>query len=102
MSRNLWRKTNSHKSIRGSGNTLRFGCGVERALQRRDGPILRGSSLQLFVNQENIDGLLRRPNMCNEVHEDIGELVGTVYTVRDLLAIVDALDGDGELHYWGE
>lgn len=39
----------------------------------------------------------------NSTHvQDIGELVGTAYTARDMMHIVDALGEDGLLRYWGE
>lgn len=31
-----------------------------------------------------------------------GQLVGTVYTVRDIFQIVDALGGDRMLRFWGK
>ena len=39
-------------------------------------------------------------NIC-EVNDDIGEYVGTAFVARDLMEVVDALDEDGKLRYWG-
>lgn len=39
-------------------------------------------------------------NIC-EVNDDIGEYIGTAFVARDLMEVVDALDEDGKLRYWG-
>jgi hypothetical protein len=31
-----------------------------------------------------------------------GDLIGTAFTIRDMMQIVDALEDDGLLRYWGE
>ncbi|GAM88007.1 hypothetical protein ANO11243_060360 [Dothideomycetidae sp. 11243] len=38
---------------------------------------------------------------CAEAISDFGDLVGTAFTARDMMQIVDALNEDGLLHYWG-
>lgn len=38
---------------------------------------------------------------CKETLEG-GELVGTAFVARDLMQVVDALDEDGLLRYWGK
>lgn len=40
-------------------------------------------------------------NACQENSKDIGRLVGTTFTARDMMRIVDALEEDGLLRYWG-
>lgn len=41
-------------------------------------------------------------SVCNETIEgDEGELIGTAFVARDMMQIVDALDEDGMLRYWG-
>jgi hypothetical protein len=40
---------------------------------------------------------------CYEYAKDRGtEYLGTVYTVRDVMQMVDALGGDQKLRFWGE
>ena len=39
---------------------------------------------------------------CSTEAKSIGELVGTAFTARDMMQIVDALGGDGLLRYWGK
>lgn len=31
-----------------------------------------------------------------------GELIGTAFVARDFMSVVDALNEDGKLRYWGE
>ncbi|KAL9003299.1 MAG: hypothetical protein Q9188_003819 [Gyalolechia gomerana] len=38
---------------------------------------------------------------CYENARDVGELIGTGFVARDIMQIVDALDEDGLLRYWG-
>lgn len=41
-------------------------------------------------------------SVCNDtVDGDDGELIGTAFVARDMMQIVDALDEDGMLRYWG-
>lgn len=32
----------------------------------------------------------------------VGDLIGTAYTARDIIQIVDAVEPDGMLRYWGK
>lgn len=41
-------------------------------------------------------------NACGERLKDLGGLVGTAFAVRDMMQVVDALDEDGLLRFWGE
>ena len=41
-------------------------------------------------------------NICGEKMKDIGGLVGTSFVARDMMQIVDALEEDGKLRYWGK
>lgn len=41
-------------------------------------------------------------SVCGEALKDTGELVGTAFVARDMMQIVDALDEDGLLRFWGE
>ncbi|KAL8923933.1 MAG: hypothetical protein Q9208_004370 [Pyrenodesmia sp. 3 TL-2023] len=40
-------------------------------------------------------------NSCQTIAGGIGELLGTGYVARDMMRIVDALDEDRLLNYWG-
>lgn len=37
----------------------------------------------------------------HESTKDIGSLIGTAFVARDMMQIVDALEDDGLLRYWG-
>lgn len=38
---------------------------------------------------------------CFKKHKKTGDLIGTAFVARDLISVVDALDEDGLLRYWG-
>ena len=40
--------------------------------------------------------------LCYQNGNDTGSFLGTAFVVRDMMQIVDALDEDGLLRYWGE
>ena len=40
-------------------------------------------------------------NSCYKNAKDVGELIGTGYVARDMMQIVDALNEDGLLRFWG-
>ncbi|KAF2165669.1 hypothetical protein M409DRAFT_23959 [Zasmidium cellare ATCC 36951] len=88
---------------RGTGNdSLRFTCydtEQERVLaQLNDRPLFNSSD----VAPGEAWGLGRLlANDCGKAQNQTGELVGTAFTARDMMAIVDALDEDGLLRYWG-
>lgn len=51
---------------------------------------------QLWANMEMFT------SYCNDTVEgDEGELIGTAFVARDMMEIVEALDEDGMLRYWG-
>jgi hypothetical protein len=41
-------------------------------------------------------------NLCFQKSNATGSLIGTAFLARDLISVVDALDEDGMLRYWGE
>lgn len=41
-------------------------------------------------------------NTCAAVQNKTGNLIGTAFVARDMMQIVDALQEDGLLRYWGE
>lgn len=40
--------------------------------------------------------------ICYENGNKTGGLLGTAFVARDLMSVVDALDEDGMLRYWGK
>jgi hypothetical protein len=41
-------------------------------------------------------------NACHNYAEEAGSVIGTAFVARDLMSVVDALDEDGMLRYWGK
>jgi pimeloyl-ACP methyl ester carboxylesterase len=41
-------------------------------------------------------------NKCRNYHNETGRLLSTAFGARDLISIVDALEEDGMLRYWGK
>lgn len=39
---------------------------------------------------------------CFETQKTTGNLIGTAFTARDIMSVVDVLEDDGKLRYWGE
>lgn len=39
---------------------------------------------------------------CYQHHQDTGSYVGTAFTARDMIEIVDAIEEDGLLRFWGK
>ncbi|KAM0438633.1 hypothetical protein ACHAPT_001386 [Fusarium lateritium] len=85
---------------RGTGDTLTFSC-FDTDLERSLGqfkpvagafPLARGqnwATSQLFAEQ------------CELKQNKTGRFIGTSFVARDMMQIVDALDEDGMLRYWG-
>jgi len=40
--------------------------------------------------------------LCFQKSNETGSLIGTAFVARDLISVVDAIDEDGMLRYWGE
>lgn len=40
-------------------------------------------------------------HLCLENANETGQLISTAFVARDLISIVDALEEDGMLRYWG-
>ncbi|KAJ5602259.1 hypothetical protein N7510_011793 [Penicillium lagena] len=89
-------------NTRGVGSTLPFSCynsAAERITALMEAPIYSnasdtapGSAWAAATNYANT---------CYARMNETGGLVGTAFIARDMMQIVDALDEDGLLHYWG-
>jgi pimeloyl-ACP methyl ester carboxylesterase len=51
--------------------------------------------------QQKWDSYDKFAGSCFESQNETGRFIGTAFTARDMLAIVDALEEDGKLWYWG-
>lgn len=93
-------------AIRGTGQTIPFDC-----FETPDERELAGWKYRLeYLLSDSSDVALGDTwastgaftSICAEAGKDIGELVGTAFVARDLMQVVDALDEDGLLRFWGE
>lgn len=88
---------------RGTGKTIPFDCfgsPEARALALAEYPLVLGDATDVALGDlwANTNVLA---SICGESRADIGELVGTAFVARDMMQIVDALDEDGLLRFWG-
>jgi hypothetical protein len=98
------RLTSSLTSYRATGNTLSFTC-YENEAERAQAI----SRVPEYVGDASSTSLARPwahsqiiANKCYTAQSDKhGSLIGTAFVVRDMMRIVDALDEDGMLRFWG-
>lgn len=89
---------------RGTGRTLLFSCwtndtaGVlaQAALQRPAALSSDAATGRLWAESSII------ADACYSKLNETGSLVGMSFVARDMMQIVDALDEDGMLRYWGK
>lgn len=43
-----------------------------------------------------------KADACTHAQSETGALVGTAFTARDIMNVVDALEEDGKLRLWGK
>ncbi|KAF9888919.1 hypothetical protein FE257_008088 [Aspergillus nanangensis] len=88
---------------RGTGNTLPFSCYEDQ--QERI-----ASHLRLPVATNASDTALgevwaevkNKADACFHAQNKTGSLIGTAFTARDIMNVVDALEEDGKLRWWGQ
>ncbi|KPI44279.1 putative hydrolase [Cyphellophora attinorum] len=90
---------------RGTGNTLPFNCNHTQfasTLSKRDEAAhLINTNVTEYFLSEGWEASVAYADACFEQMQETGRLIGTAYTARDMLAIVDALSEGGQLRYWG-
>lgn len=89
---------------RGTGKTIPFNCNLtdrSEPIQARDLPEVTIQRDVDEVIEEYWPENLEMAAECSEKMNETGSLIGTAFVARDMLQIVDALDEDGLLHYWG-
>jgi hypothetical protein len=90
----------------GTGETLPFSCfptETERATFYGDLLQMASNSSDTAVGEVwSMVGWLAEYCKASEQANEVGELVGTAFTARDMMQIVDALGEDGMLRFWGE
>ncbi|KAF7547481.1 hypothetical protein G7Z17_g7696 [Cylindrodendrum hubeiense] len=88
---------------RGTGDTLPFSCYSSAEKREYAGlmsPMLSGNFSDTALARIWADSQVFSET-CYATQNKTGDLVGTAFVARDLMQIVDALDEDGLLRYWG-
>lgn len=94
---------------RGTGNTIPFNCGLADAMSsstntptRRDvATLVSTNNTEAFLNGGGWDQAVQIAETCATVMNETGQFIGTGSVARDMIEIVDALDEDGLLRYYG-
>ncbi|KXT15525.1 hypothetical protein AC579_3401 [Pseudocercospora musae] len=87
---------------RGTGHTLPFSCAAneleaQTMLQR----FTQGGNASDTALGTTWAGADLAAAMCKRNGNNTGSRIGTAFTARDLISVVDALGEDGMLRYWG-
>lgn len=88
---------------RGTGNTLTYSCydtELERQIATLSFPALFGNESDTALSRAWAN-MKVNADACAAKRADIGQFVGTAFTARDMMQVVDVLGGDGELNFWG-
>ena len=92
---------------RGTGKTIPFQCAPPTGLTddttntKRDiEPLVRANATEGFL-EYGWDFAGQIADSCAQQSNDTGTLIGTAFTARDVIQIVDALDDGNLLHYYG-
>ncbi|KAK7427379.1 hypothetical protein QQZ08_006148 [Neonectria magnoliae] len=88
---------------RGTGKTIPFACDLKPASSSpsRRSDSLPQAELWPYVKGEMWEDITALAEACYESQKKYGRFIGTPFTARDMMKIVDALDEDGKLRYWG-
>ena len=87
---------------RGTGSTITFACYDNETASETEAPfmpLLNSSNIaigQAWASAEILS------TQCNLSKPDIGQLLGTAFVARDVVQIIEALEEDGLLRYWGK
>ncbi|KPM35901.1 hypothetical protein AK830_g10683 [Neonectria ditissima] len=88
---------------RGTGKTIPYACfknATSATLSRRSDSLPQ-AELWPYVKNQKWKEINALAEACYETQQKYGRFVGTAFTARDMMRIVDALDEDGKLRYWG-
>jgi pimeloyl-ACP methyl ester carboxylesterase len=95
---------------RGTGKTIPFDCGVNlaelsgsmaKSQHKRGEPELASGNLTDYFLRFGWDLVGAQADACHDTMRETGQYIGTAFTARDMIKIVDALDEDGFLRYYG-
>ena len=86
----------------GTGKTIPFDCKLsEASVERRDVAALSHANLTHYFLNGGWASAEPVAQQCYDTMNATGELIGTAFVARDMVQIIDALGGDGQLRYWG-
>jgi pimeloyl-ACP methyl ester carboxylesterase len=94
---------------RGTGSTIPFNCSVGTnetttvSNQKRDelGTLVAANLTEIFLTQGWDDAGMIADHCFNTVDQNTATLIGTAFGARDMMMIVDALNEDGLLRFYG-
>lgn len=95
---------------RGTGKTIPFDCGVNpaelsrataKSQHKRGEPNLASGNLTHYFLKFGWDLAGAQADACYDTMRETGQYIGTVFTARDMIKIVDSLGEDGLLRYYG-
>lgn len=93
---------------RGTGKTIPFDCGIDDPTLtptitniKRETPLLPTGNLTEYYLNYGWDLAGQIADTCYENMNETGQYIGTAFTARDMMDIVDALGEDGFLRYYG-
>jgi hypothetical protein len=78
-----------------------FATQEERQIASLTNPVILGNSSdvalgKIWAETEVFD------STCDALQNQTGNFIGTAFTARDFMSVVDALGEDGMLRYWGK
>lgn len=82
---------------------MKFTCyddDVERMVASLTTPIHFGNSSDVALGR-NWANMKIFADGCAAKQAEMGQFIGTAFTARDMMQVVDALGGDGLLNFWG-
>ncbi|KAH7324345.1 peptidase S33, tripeptidyl-peptidase [Stachybotrys elegans] len=85
---------------RGTGNTIPIRCHDDLGLLQQAFELIPTNASDTALGSVWARGTLDAQE-CYEASRETGSLVGTAFVARDLMEVVDGLEGDGMLRYWG-
>ncbi|KAM0425898.1 hypothetical protein ACHAPT_008836 [Fusarium lateritium] len=88
---------------RGTGRTLPFNCSTEdtKPANAKRWDVLPQADLWPTLRDQSWKELGEKADRCYEARKSTGAFIGTAFSARDIMTVVDALGEDGKLRYWG-
>jgi len=85
---------------RGTNDTLAFSCYSDVASRTFGSEIVASDAWDGALGTMWAKATLFAAN-CGAVMNETGQYIGTAFTARDIMQVVDAIEPDGMLRYWG-